>query len=311
MSMYFGATTWPFKWAPPYEEAILRVAKLGFKSTELTVWDTKYIEEYYTPTKNRELAQMIKDKGMVLSEIFFVIPGMGSEDATVRAKAVQEFQRVLDVAEQLGTQIVNTCTAYPFDIEFPLIFDKPLKQEWQVDLPGDRDWKKNYFDQIDVLRQFAQSCEKRNMRFVLEPHPWRLMHNAAGMLRIIDHVQSPAIGMNCDPSHLFPMGEIPHQVVYEVGDRIFHVHCSDNDGQTNVHWRPGKGNVDWVAFVKALDDIGYNGPLSIELEDVPGAAGYPGIGRIPTSSDMIDREYAKAKDFLARCCEEAGVKIDS
>lgn len=307
MSMYFGATTWPFSWGPPYEDAIKRIAKLGFKSTELTIWDLSYIDDYYTPQRNRELRQLIADEGLRLSEIFFVVPGMGSPEAQVRAGAVENFQRVLDVAQQLGTRIVNTVTAYPFDIEIAHIFSKPLKQEWTVDWPRGLDWKKNWYDRIDVLRQFAEACEKRGMLFALEPHPYRQMHNADGMLRILEHIDSPAIGLNCDPSHLFPMGQIPHQVVYEVADRVFHVHCSDNDGQTNAHWRPGKGKVDWRAFIVALDDVGYEGPLSIELEDVPGAA----VSGAPTSTREIDREYVLAREYLARICDEEGVDIEA
>ena len=162
---------------------------------------------------------------------------------------------------------------------------------------------------VDVLRQFAEACEERAMRVALEPHPHRMMHNAAGMLRIIDQIESSAIGLNLDPSHLFPMGELPNMVAYEVGDRIFHTHISDNDGQTNAHWRPGKGKVDWRAFLISLKDIGYDGPLSLELEDVPGAAGYPGFNRSPDSTPEIERQHTLAKDYMTRLCDEVGIDL--
>ena len=93
---------------------------------------------------------------------------------------------------------------------------------------------------VDVLRQFAEACEEREMRVALEPHPHRMMHNAAGMLSNVDQIDSEAIGLNLDPSHLFPMGELPNMVAYEVGDRIFHTHISDNDGQTNASLAAGQ-----------------------------------------------------------------------
>ena len=136
-----------------------------------------------------------------------------------------------------------------------------------------------------------------------------MMHNAAGMLRIIDQIDSNAIGLNLDPSHLFPMGELPNMVAYEVGDRIFHTHISDNDGQTNAHWRPGKGKVDWRAFLIALKDIGYDGPLSLELEDVPGAAGYPGFHRSPESTPEIERQHILARDYLTQLCAELAIEL--
>jgi len=311
MTMWIGACTWPITWQAPYEDAIRKVAELGFKSTELAIWQPEQMELYYTPQKNRELRQLIEGLGLKLTNVFFNMEGKGSSDPKVRAAAVETFKRGLDVLEQLGSPLINITTAYPFDLPFPDIYTKPIEQEFTVNLPRGLDWKQNFNDQIDVLRQMAKACEAQgSIRMTLEPHPWRLMHNSAGMLRIIDHVGSPAIGMNLDPSHLFPMGELAHMVAYEVGDRVFHTHFSDNDGRTNAHWRPGKGQVDWRALIQALDDIGYSGPLSIELEDVPGAAGSANRNRKPGYDPQIDRQMVIAREYLEGICQEVGVKLE-
>jgi sugar phosphate isomerase/epimerase len=110
--------------------------------------------------------------------------------------------------------------------------------------------------------------------------------------------------MNFDPSHLFPMGELSEMVVYEVGDRVFHTHLSDNDGTSNVHWRPGKGKIDWRAVLQALQAVGYDNVLSIELEDVPGVAR---AGQ--TSTAAFDRENLLAKAYLGALCQEIGIPI--
>jgi sugar phosphate isomerase/epimerase len=66
--------------------------------------------------------------------------------------------------------------------------------------------------------------------------------------------------------------KITNAMVYQLADRIFHYHFSDNDGLTNVHWRPGKGKIDWLDLMQALKDVGFAGVISIELEDVPGVS---------------------------------------
>ena len=137
-----------------------------------------------------------------------------------------------------------------------------------------------------------------------------MMHNAAGMMRIIEQVDSEAIGLNLDPSHLYSSGEIAHAVAYEVGERVFNTHLSDNDGQTNAHWRPGKGRQDFRSLLVALHDIGYKGALSLELEDVPGAAGFPGFHRSPDSTDLILREHIYARDYLVKLCEEENIPLE-
>jgi sugar phosphate isomerase/epimerase len=132
------------------------------------------------------------------------------------------------------------------------------------------------------------------------------MRNAASMMRLIEHVNSPALGMNFDPSHLFPMGELPQVVIYELGQRIFHTHFSDNDGTSNAHWRPGKGKIDWKGVLKALQAVGYDGVISIELEDVPGVA-----HRGQSSTEALDREMLLTKAYLSELGQELGLKLEA
>ncbi|MCC7163084.1 MAG: sugar phosphate isomerase/epimerase [Anaerolineae bacterium] len=308
--MYLGAASWTFSWGPPYDTAIKRISALGFKSVELTIWGENFLNEYYTPATCRELATLIRDQGLRLSEVFSIPVGIATPDPKARAQSVEYFKRILDAARLLGTDTVIALAPTPFDLDFPFIMNRPTSQEWTVDLPTNLDWRQNWKDMIEVLAKFAKECESRSMRVALEPHPHRMMHNSAGMARILDQIDSPAIGLNLDPSHLLPMGEIPQVVAYEIGDRVFHTHLSDNDGQSNAHWRPGKGKVDWNAFLRALKAVGYTGALSIELEDVPGAAGYPGFHRSPDSTDDIDKQYHMAKEFLTRVCEQEGIALE-
>jgi sugar phosphate isomerase/epimerase len=280
--MKFGASVWPFKWDTPYEEAIPRIARLGFRAIELIAWDRNTLETYYTPERVRELRNIIASEGLELSEFVSTPRGMADPDAHVRAQSVEHFKRMLDVADGLGTKMVNSVSVHPLNLDFPRITDRPLMQEQLVEIPPGLDWKRNWEDYVGVMRQCADLCEDASFRYALEPHPYRYMANAAGMLRLLDHVPSPALGMNFDPSHLYPAGEIPQMVIYQLGDRIFHCHFSDNDGLTNVHWRPGKGRIDWQAVLVALRDVGFDGAISIELEDVPGVS-----RRVPSATGAV------------------------
>ena len=61
--------------------------------------------------------------------------------------------------------------------------------------------------------------------------------------------------------HLFPVAETPHAAVYQLGSRVFNCHVSDNWGDANAHFRPGKGKIDWGAFLRSLQDVGFTGSL--------------------------------------------------
>jgi len=315
MNMKFGASIWPFKWDTPYEETIPRIARLGFKAIELIAWDQTILNEYYTPQRIKELRNIVASEGMEISEFVSTPHGMADPDKATRANAVEYFKRMLEVADGLGTRMVNSVSVHPFNIEFPRITDRPLMQEQRVDIPSGLDWKQNWVDYVEVVRQCATLCEAAGFRYALESHPYRYMANAAGMLRLLDHVQSPALGMNFDPSHLFPVGEIPQVVIYQLGNRIIHCRFSDNDGTTNAHWRPGKGKIDWQAVLVALKDVGFTGVISIELEDVPGVSRRMPIlsGAVRSAenaSEAFDRENVASMRYIREIAEQVGMVIE-
>ena len=303
--MKFGACVWPFQWEPPYETAIRRIAGLGFRAVELIAWDRQALDDYYTPQRIQALRRLLADEGLELSEFVSTPPGMASPDASARDGAVEHFKRLVEVGVELGAKLVNTVAPTPFEAQFPRITQKHLMQEWGMDFAPGLDWRRNWADYVEVVRRFCAICEDAGVRYALEPHPYRWMRNAASMMRLIDQVGSPALGMNFDPSHLFPMGEMSEMVIYEVGDRVFHTHFSDNDGTSNVHWRPGKGKINWRGVLQALHAVGYDHVLSIELEDVPGVA-HPG----QPATEAHDREVLLAKAYLTGLCQELGIAVE-
>jgi sugar phosphate isomerase/epimerase len=303
--MKFGAPVWPFQWDPPYEDTIRRIASLGFKAVELIAWQRGVFETYYTPQRVKDLRLLINDLGLELSEFVSTPPGMASPDPAARKQAVEHFKQLVEIGVALGTKLVNTVAPNPFELQFPRIMLKHIAQEWTLQFDPKLDWKQNWADYVEVVRQFCAICEDAGVKYALEPHPYRWMRNAASMMRLLDHVNSPALGMNFDPSHLFPMGEMSQAVVYEVGERIFHTHFSDNDGTSNAHWRPGKGKIDWKSVLQALRDVKYDGVISIELEDVPGVA-----SRGQASTEALDREVLLSKAYLAELGHELGLKLE-
>ena len=303
--MKLGASIWPFQWEPPYEDALRRIAGLGFRGVELIAWDRETLDTYYTPERNAAIRSLLDAEGLVLSEFVSTPRGLSSQDVAERRAALDHFRRAADVAVDLGTDTINTVSAYPFGLEFPRLTTRPLAQTWTVDVPAGLDWAANWAAYVDLTRQMCDICEERGLRYALEGHPYRWVCGAASMLRLIEHVGSPALGMNLDPSHMFPMGDIPHVSVYQLGGRIWHTHFSDNDGTTNAHWRPGKGKVDWRALLAALHDTGFDGTISIELEDVPG------VGRRgQPATAAFDHENRLSADYVRSICAELNIPLE-
>jgi sugar phosphate isomerase/epimerase len=316
--MKFGAASWPFQWDPPYDAAIRRIAGLGFKAIELIGWNKDYLKDYYTPETIKGLKKVLKGEGIALSQFVSTPHDLSSPDAAKRKAAIEHWKRAVEVGVELGSPIINMVSAYPFgfrDAEYPRITTKPLVQTFTNTIPSGLDWDQNYRDYVATLKTCAKICEKAGVMLSIEPHPFRYLSNTDSALRLIDDVKSPALGINFDPSHTFPLGDFPNVSVYRLGKRMIHVHASDNDGVTNVHWRPGRGKIDWVAMFQAMKDTGYDGVVSIELEDVPGtsrgpSSTAPGVFRNPVATADFVRETVAGMNYLKVICADLGIKVE-
>lgn len=268
----FGSTVWSFSWVPPYEGAIRRVARAGCRHFELVAWDVDTLAGYYTPDRIRDLRALASDEGLTLTNFFYNLPFTRQPGAATSKPDLSGFERAVATAAALGSPFVTTMTPYPFARDLRPIMQRPTSQEWTAPVEPQWDWTAEY-DQM--VATFAKACDiaaASGLRVAIEPHPYRWVNTGQSMLRLIERVGSPHLGFNFDPSHLFPSGDMPHFTVLMLGDRIFNTHFSDNEGHTNAHWRPGRGKIDWTAILAALDTIGYAGPITLELEDAPGAS---------------------------------------
>ena len=165
-------------------------------------------------------------------------------------------------------------------------------------VPEDRTQK--IADSLAIYREtfpvIAATCERADVRIVLEgwpgPAPWypTLGYTPETWRAMFAAVPSPAIGLNYDPSHLVRLGIDYLRVLDEWKERIYHCHGKDTAllseaqyryghlppaldkaaGFSEGAWRycvPGDGAVDWSKVAFALDQAGYDGCVSIELED--------------------------------------------
>jgi len=306
--MKFGACVWPFRWVPPYEHNVRRIAKLGFKGVELIAWDRRVLDEYYTPKRIKDLGELLESLGLELTEFVSTPRGMASLRKEDKDAAVEHFRKLVEVASWFGTKVVNTVSPWPFETRPPDIKERPLMQVFSCDIRYDQDMDAVWESYVNLMRKFADVVEDAGLRYAIEPHPFRLVSNVDGMLRLVDQVGSKAIGMNWDPSHLFPSGETPAVGILRLKDLVFHTHISDNDAMTNCHWRPGTGKIDWESVLRALKAVGYNHVLSLELEDAPGAS----HGSVPEAvSPEFDTENLKAMGYFGEIARNIGINIDT
>ncbi len=146
----------------------------------------------------------------------------------------------------------------------------------------------------DALREFARRfhpildvCQECGLRYAFEVHPGQLAFDLYSAEMVLDALDGrEEFGFTLDPSHLHWTGVDPVEFVRRFRDRIYHVHVKDAavtlngrssllnsyfpKGDPRRGWdfrSPGRGGIDWEAFVRALNEVGYEGPLAVEWSD--------------------------------------------
>jgi sugar phosphate isomerase/epimerase len=149
-------------------------------------------------------------------------------------------------------------------------------------------WQRGFDDFAKRWTPILDVFGKENVNFGLEVHPTEIAFDIASAQRAIDAVKGhKRFGFNFDPSHLGYQGVDYVKFIRTFASRIFHVHMKDawwghGDGTAGVfgghttfadprrYWdfrSLGHGDVNFEEIIVALNDIGYQGPLSVEWED--------------------------------------------
>ncbi len=286
------------QWADLDCETIIQTAKgMGYDGVELACWGDHFevakADAAYCQAK-RELLAKHDMKCFAISNHLAgqavcdnidarhkqVVPdyvwGDGDPEG-VRQRAAEELKNTARAAKEFGVSVVNGFTGSSI---WHLIYSFPPVLPGQIDA-GFRDFADRFGPILDVFQE-------NGVKFALEAHPTEIAFDIASAERALEALDHhPAFGFNYDPSHFGYQGVDYVEFLYRFADRIFHVHMKDvgwSDrpteagvfgGHVDFHNRKrywdfksvGRGKIQFEPIIRALNDIGYSGPLSVEWED--------------------------------------------
>ncbi len=288
------------QWADlPLAELAPLAKQMGFDGLELACWGDHLDVELAANDSGYVAAQLkiLSDNDLELHAISNHLAGQAVSDVVdarhqailsprvwgdgdskgVNARAAQEMKLTARAAKNLGVKVVNGFTGssiWPYLYSFPPVAPDAL----------DKGFESFAADWNPILDVFDE-C---GIRFALEVHPTEIAFDIVTAKRALEALGNrPTFGFNYDPSHLGYQGVDYVRFIYEFSERIYHVHMKDvywsptlgvsgvfgghlNFGDHNRFWNfrsLGHGSINFEEIIRALNDIGYEGPLSNEWED--------------------------------------------
>jgi sugar phosphate isomerase/epimerase len=201
--------------------------------------------------------------------------GDGDPDG-VNARAAEELKNTARAAQRLGVGIVNGFTGSSI---WHLLYGFPPTPDAMIDA-GYQLFADRFHPILDVFAECG-------VQFALEVHPTEIAFDLVSASRALTALdRREEFGFNFDPSHLVWQGVDPVEFLRAFHDRIYHVHVKDvvvqlggrsgilashlpfGDPRRGWDFRsPGRGSVNFEEIIRALNQLKYEGPLSVEWED--------------------------------------------
>jgi sugar phosphate isomerase/epimerase len=129
----------------------------------------------------------------------------------------------------------------------------------------------------DELASWAKRCEELDLTLAIKAHPKTAMNRPERALWLFNQVKSPRLKLVYDYSHYAAFGLDMRRAMEQIVPHTVFVHIKDTVGAAPAHHfvLPGAGQVDFRAYMRNLVELGYRGPVEVEVSvDVFDQPGY-------------------------------------
>ena len=248
----------------PIKDAVKKAAEVGAQGIQVYSTRGEMAPENLDAAARAEFKKLVEGNGLVISALCGDLGGGGFSFADRNPEKIEKSKRILDLAKELGTNVVTTHIGV---------------------VPEDKNHDR-YKVMQEACYELSRYADEIGAHFAIETGP----ETSAVLKDFLDSLGSTGVGVNLDPANLVMVtGDDPVGAVYNLQKYIVHTHAKD--GVQNfvedpeivygLKKRPvdvivtgdsfdevplGEGSVPWDGYLKALDDIGYRGFLTIERE---------------------------------------------
>ena len=240
--------------------ALDKAAALGAKGIQVYATRGEMSPEKLYGEKRKEFLKAVKDHGLTVSALCGDL-GKGFVNPELNPGLIEQSKRILDLAKDLETDVVTT--------HIGVVPEDPAHPRYGI--------------MQDACGKLAAYADEMQAHFAIETVP----EKAATLKGFLDGLHSTGVAVNLDPANFVMVtGDDPVQAVYTLQDYIVHTHAKDGrrlavrdpevlygmvesemlSDPSYIELPLGEGDVDFPNYLKALNDIGFKGFLTIERE---------------------------------------------
>lgn len=261
-----------------WHEALKKAVELGLSGVQVYATRGEFAPEVMTKEKRRAFLDEVKSYGLTISALCGDL-GKGFGNSELNPGLVEQSKRIVELAKDLETDIVTT--------HIGVVPEDPAHPRYAV--------------MQAACRELAEFADSMQAHFAVETGPER----AVTLKNFLDSLGSKGVSVNLDPANFVMVtGDDPAKAVYTLKDYIVHTHAKDGrklldrdpeiiyhmiedviqEGQAFEELPLGRGSVDFGEYLKALEDIGYTGYLTIERE----------VGENPAADIALAADYLRS-----------------
>ncbi len=262
-------------------DGIKKAKEFGAEGIQIYAVQGEMAPENLTSEQRKEILDLTVSNGLVVSALCGDFGGHGFRNIQDNKWKIEKTKRIMDLARDLECNVVTT--------HIGVVPEDKCNPEWKI--------------LQEACEELGEYGDKIGVRLAIETGP----ETASTLRNFLDSLNSNSVRVNLDPANLVMVtGDDPVKAVYELKDYIVHTHAKDgimlkrtdpsviynffaDGGIEDLHLEDyfretplGEGHVPFDDYLKALNDIGYNGFLTIERE----------VG------DQPEEDIRKAVEFL-------------
>lgn len=249
-----------------------RVKALGYDGVDyLATYEA--LDSFYTAETCVRVGKHCADLGLAVGGVAFQSDLWNDPDKTVCDRQLAYFTKCADAAKLLGAGSVSCIIPRPFGANYTRANRSP-SEKLTSNLPAGYRWDADWSRFTSMLQSACDIAAAKGLDIALECFPRSLCSTPDAMRNVLKDVNRSNFGIQLDTAHLMNQNIDIETAIYMLEGGIRHVHLKDSDGTGRGNLPAGWGLVDFSRVFRALEDTGYTGNASVEVEFTDDPARY-------------------------------------